>query len=54
VLCDPDNTAHHVSLGAAYELAGRSDLAVREHEKALRINRKDRDALYNLGAHTLF
>jgi tetratricopeptide (TPR) repeat protein len=49
VLHDPLTPAEHVTLGLAYESEGRSDLAVREYNEALRQQHAYMPALIGLG-----
>lgn len=49
VLEDPLTAAEHVELGVAYERKGELDLARREYERALQMDRKFYRARVNLG-----
>lgn len=46
---DPENTSARVSLGYAYQQAGRFDKAVDEYETVLKTDERNTAALYNLG-----
>ncbi len=46
---DPDDVAARVSLGYAYQRAGRLDKAVSEYRRVVKVDPRNTAALYNLG-----